>query len=81
MRVATSGVTSAIGQVIHPEALDSDHEKALLVSAPQPSHDRPSVILMHDGGGNRSQTVDALGTLIKVLTRAGYYFATPEHPL
>jgi peptidoglycan/xylan/chitin deacetylase (PgdA/CDA1 family) len=35
------------------------------------------VILMHDGGGNRSQTVDALGTLIKVLTGAGYYFRHP----
>jgi peptidoglycan/xylan/chitin deacetylase (PgdA/CDA1 family) len=35
------------------------------------------VVLMHDGGGNRSQTVDALSTLIKVLTRAGYNFATP----
>jgi peptidoglycan/xylan/chitin deacetylase (PgdA/CDA1 family) len=33
------------------------------------------VILMHDGGGNRSQTVDALGPLIKVLTKAGYSFA------
>jgi len=43
VRMATSGVTSAIGQVIHPEAPDSDHEKSLLVSAPQPSRDRPLV--------------------------------------
>ena len=35
------------------------------------------VILMHDGGGNRSQTVDALSALIKILKRAGYHFATP----
>jgi chitin deacetylase len=35
------------------------------------------VILMHDGGGNRSQTVDALGPLITVLRRAGYYFRHP----
>ena len=26
--MATSGIASAIGQVIHAEALDSDHEKA-----------------------------------------------------
>jgi peptidoglycan/xylan/chitin deacetylase (PgdA/CDA1 family) len=35
------------------------------------------VVLMHDGGGNRSQTVEALSALIKVLRRAGYNFATP----
>ncbi|GEM_PF-2081666 len=34
------------------------------------------VVLMHDGGGDRSQTVDALRRLIKVLRGAGYYFAT-----
>ena len=55
----------------------SQQIKATVLSQLRPG----GVILMHDGGGNRSQTVDALGTLIKVLTRAGYYFATPEHPL
>lgn len=33
-----------------------------------------SVILMHDGGGNRSQTVDALPTIISTLRARGYGF-------
>jgi peptidoglycan/xylan/chitin deacetylase (PgdA/CDA1 family) len=35
-----------------------------------------SVILMHDGGGNRSQTVAALPTILKSLTAKGYGFRT-----
>ncbi|MEV5963883.1 polysaccharide deacetylase family protein [Kribbella sp. NPDC051952] len=33
-----------------------------------------SVILMHDGGGNRSQTVAALPTILKTLKARGYLF-------
>jgi len=32
---------------------------------------------MHDGGGDRSQTVEALRMLIAILRGAGYYFANP----
>lgn len=32
------------------------------------------VILFHDGGGNRQQTVDALGTILNQLSRDGYRF-------
>ncbi|HWD78740.1 MAG TPA: polysaccharide deacetylase family protein [Kribbella sp.] len=35
-----------------------------------------SVILMHDGGGNRAQTVDALPTILKALKAQGYGFRT-----
>jgi peptidoglycan/xylan/chitin deacetylase (PgdA/CDA1 family) len=35
-----------------------------------------SVILMHDGGGNRSQTVAALPTILKTLEAQGYGFRT-----
>lgn len=35
-----------------------------------------SVILMHDGGGNRSQTVAALPTILKLLKAQGYGFRT-----
>ena len=35
-----------------------------------------SVILMHDGGGNRSQTVDAIRVLLPQLTQAGWQFVT-----
>jgi peptidoglycan/xylan/chitin deacetylase (PgdA/CDA1 family) len=33
-----------------------------------------SVILMHDGGGNRAQTVAALPTILKTLKAQGYGF-------
>jgi peptidoglycan/xylan/chitin deacetylase (PgdA/CDA1 family) len=35
-----------------------------------------SVILMHDGGGNRSQTVAALPTILRTLKARGYGFTT-----
>jgi polysaccharide deacetylase len=35
-----------------------------------------SIILMHDGGGNRSETVAALPTIITTLTQRGYRFVT-----
>ncbi len=41
-------------------------------------HTRPgSIILEHDGGGNRSQTVAALRTVLPRLLDAGYHFVTP----
>jgi peptidoglycan-N-acetylglucosamine deacetylase len=36
-----------------------------------------SIILEHDGGGNRSETVTALGIVIPRLLDAGYHFVTP----
>jgi peptidoglycan-N-acetylglucosamine deacetylase len=36
-----------------------------------------SIILEHDGGGNRSQTVDALRLVLPRLLDAGYHFRTP----
>ena len=36
-----------------------------------------SIILEHDGGGNRAQTVAALGIVIPRLLDAGYHFVTP----
>ena len=36
-----------------------------------------SIILEHDGGGNRSQTVAALKIVIPRLLAAGYHFRTP----
>ena len=35
-----------------------------------------SVILMHDGGGNRSQTVAALPTILRTLKARGFVFTT-----
>jgi peptidoglycan-N-acetylglucosamine deacetylase len=36
-----------------------------------------SIILEHDGGGNRSQTVTALKIVLPRLLAAGYRFTTP----
>jgi peptidoglycan/xylan/chitin deacetylase (PgdA/CDA1 family) len=36
-----------------------------------------SIILEHDGGGNRAQTVAALTIVLPRLLAAGYHFATP----
>lgn len=35
-----------------------------------------SIILMHDGGGNRSQTVAATATIVRTLKARGYTFGT-----
>jgi peptidoglycan/xylan/chitin deacetylase (PgdA/CDA1 family) len=36
-----------------------------------------SIILEHDGGGNRAQTVAALKIVLPRLLDAGYHFTTP----
>ena len=36
-----------------------------------------SIILEHDGGGNRSQTVDALNIVLPRLLREGFHFHIP----
>ena len=40
-----------------------------------------SVILMHDGGGNRSQTVEALRSALPKLKAQGYRFVTVDELL
>ncbi len=37
-----------------------------------------AVILMHDGGGNRSQSIAALKTIIPTLQQRGYHFVTVQ---
>jgi peptidoglycan/xylan/chitin deacetylase (PgdA/CDA1 family) len=39
-----------------------------------------AVVLMHDGGGDRAPTVDAVSTIIPELTAAGYTFDLPALP-
>ncbi len=43
---------------------------------PDPGVHPGAIVLMHDGGGDRSHTVAALGSLIDQLRRRGYSFAT-----
>lgn len=40
-----------------------------------------TVVLLHDGGGDRSQTVDAVDRVIPVLKSRGYRFTLPTAPL
>jgi len=35
-----------------------------------------SIILMHDGGGNRTETIQALAAILPVLEEEGYHFVT-----
>lgn len=44
-------------------------------------HARPgAIVLSHDGGGNRSQTVDAYRIALPQLAAQGYRFASPDCP-
>ncbi|SCL58395.1 Glycosyltransferase, catalytic subunit of cellulose synthase and poly-beta-1,6-N-acetylglucosamine synthase [Micromonospora citrea] len=47
-----------------------------IVEAATPERGRGAVVLMHDGGGDRAQTVAALDRLLPGLTRQGYRFTT-----
>jgi cellulose synthase/poly-beta-1,6-N-acetylglucosamine synthase-like glycosyltransferase/peptidoglycan/xylan/chitin deacetylase (PgdA/CDA1 family) len=47
-----------------------------IVAAAQPAPDAGAVVMMHDSGGDRSQTVAALNILIPQLQARGYRFAT-----
>ncbi|SCL16906.1 Glycosyltransferase, catalytic subunit of cellulose synthase and poly-beta-1,6-N-acetylglucosamine synthase [Micromonospora rhizosphaerae] len=47
-----------------------------IVQAASPQAGAGAVVLMHDGGGDRSQTVAALDRLLPRLTREGYRFTT-----
>jgi cellulose synthase/poly-beta-1,6-N-acetylglucosamine synthase-like glycosyltransferase/peptidoglycan/xylan/chitin deacetylase (PgdA/CDA1 family) len=49
---------------------------AAIVRAATPRTERGGVILMHDGGGNRSQTLAALRRLVPELRRRGFRLAT-----
>ncbi|BCJ57657.1 polysaccharide deacetylase family protein [Micromonospora endophytica] len=39
-----------------------------------------AVVLLHDGGGDRSQTVDAVDHVIPALRAQGWRFVLPDHP-
>ncbi|MDQ1706088.1 MAG: hypothetical protein QOF18_2454, partial [Frankiaceae bacterium] len=47
-----------------------------IVANSLPAGDAGAVILMHDGGGDRAQTVEALPHLIDALKARGYHFTT-----
>src|SRR5205823_15035679 len=47
-----------------------------IVRAAIPGRGRGAIVLMHDGGGDRSQTVRAVERLVPALRARGYRFAT-----
>jgi cellulose synthase/poly-beta-1,6-N-acetylglucosamine synthase-like glycosyltransferase/peptidoglycan/xylan/chitin deacetylase (PgdA/CDA1 family) len=49
---------------------------AEIVKAATPTAGKGAVLLMHDGGGDRAQTIDALDQLIPQLKAQGYQFST-----
>jgi peptidoglycan/xylan/chitin deacetylase (PgdA/CDA1 family) len=52
-----------------------------IVSAGTPAGGSGAVVMMHDGGGDRSQTVAALTRLIPALQARGYRFQTVSHAI
>ena len=52
-----------------------------IVSAGTPRNGRGAVVMLHDGGGNRSETVAAVDTLITRLQARGYRFVTVSHAI
>jgi peptidoglycan/xylan/chitin deacetylase (PgdA/CDA1 family) len=76
-----SGVVGRLGLRVLPWNVDpSDYTRpgtdaiiARVAQAVKPG----SIVLLHDGGGDRSQTVAAITSLITSLRAAGYSFGTP----
>ncbi len=54
---------------------------ARIVAAAMPRRHRGAIIMMHDSGGNRSQTVSALPQIITRLRARGYRFVTVSEGL
>lgn len=54
----------------------SRHGAQAIVDKAMPPDGEGAIILMHDGGGNREQTIEALRILIPRLQQEGYTFAT-----
>jgi len=81
---ATNSSVKAVGRSLHlgqvlwsADTLDwkLKSQSAVIANAIRNVHSR-SIILMHDGGGNRSTGVGALPTIIRKLKAKGYDFVT-----
>jgi cellulose synthase/poly-beta-1,6-N-acetylglucosamine synthase-like glycosyltransferase/peptidoglycan/xylan/chitin deacetylase (PgdA/CDA1 family)/spore germination protein YaaH len=59
-----------------PHTSDEMVDEALKQLANTTPEERGSVLLMHDGGGDRSATIDALNKIIPLLRSRGYEFTT-----
>ncbi|MFL6159396.1 MAG: bifunctional polysaccharide deacetylase/glycosyltransferase family 2 protein, partial [Marmoricola sp.] len=66
-------------RVVFTDLDTKDWEKpgvSRIVASGTPKGNRGAVVMLHDGGGNRAQTVTALGQLIDLLQARGYVFDT-----
>lgn len=73
--VRSRGQTVVMWSVVPPDT-DPDMDARKLVETAVESVEPGSIILMHDGGGNRAKTVAALPSLIRALKAKGYRFVT-----
>lgn len=72
-RAASQGLKTVLWDV---DPQDWRHPGAATISADVTGAVRPgSVVLLHDGGGDRAQTVSALQTILTALTSSGYSLA------
>lgn len=65
-----------IGETIDPEDWQPGITADQIFNAVVKQHDLGNVLLLHDAGGNRSATVEALPRIIKYFRDKGYKFAT-----
>ncbi|WP_395104248.1 bifunctional polysaccharide deacetylase/glycosyltransferase family 2 protein [Actinomadura sp. SCN-SB] len=78
-RLGRSGYTTVLTTVDSQDWRRPGVER--IVAGSTPAGDRGEIVLMHDGGGDRSQTVAALDRLIPLLRAKGYRFATVAQAL
>ena len=75
----TSALAAELGKILtlwNVDPQDWRRPGAEQIAAHLLAHARPgAILLMHDGGGERSQTVEALDTVLRELTARGYTFA------
>jgi len=65
-----------IGETIDPEDWQPGITADQIFNAVVKQHEMGNVLLLHDAGGNRSATVEALPRIIKYFRDKGYKFAT-----
>jgi peptidoglycan-N-acetylglucosamine deacetylase len=76
VNIAASYDMASLGWSVDPQDWATPGAAAIqsgVVDAVEPG----SVVLLHDGGGDRTGTVDALGGIIDELMAEGYQFVTP----
>ncbi|MCW0216134.1 MAG: polysaccharide deacetylase family protein [Pseudonocardia sp.] len=74
--VSSANGMRPLGWSVDPRDWKRPGADAVVTAAEKAVHPG-AVVLLHDGGGNRQQTVDALDRLLPALTAQGYTFTFP----